>query len=304
MKNQRDCVAAPAGAATSGFSKLGPDHAERSDAGERAGTVANESPRPRPRPIRGPEPKPTCPSHSILIPHRGRQKYLDQCLASIHRSAAACGSPKYETIVIEPPDDGSVFNKSILYNRGIAKAHGDVISFIDADMLVGPRWMEGVAKLVEDPRIVRLCYRVRRLSRGRTEELFGKGDDEAAFIQALFHVYDHFELASEAYRAPDRCRPGEAVGWAHEVYGNSQFSITREKLADIRYDERYEGKGREDWEIARQMQRRYGTEYRGFIWTDAEHAMFHVWHDYNACLATWADPKFAKRHSELWEEDK
>ena len=328
MTNPKDCLVASASVATCECSKRGPARAEPSDAGGSVDTAGTGSPPPKPRTIRGPEPRPTLPSHSILIPHRGRQKYLDLCLWSIHRSAAACGSPEYETIVTEPIDPDTVFNKSALHNIAVVDARGDVLSFVDADMLVGERWMEGVGKLVEDPRIVRLCYRVRRLSRGRTEELFGmRGDSEGrpvvreldqyrdeaaisllrrnAFIKILFDLYDHFELAAEAYRAPDRCdRAQEALTHKHLVYGNSQFSITREKLADIRYDERYEGKGREDWEIARQMQRRYGDDYRGFIWTDADHAMFHIWHDHDDCWETWANPKFAKRQWDLWEKDK
>ncbi len=320
MTISKDCLVGTAGAATCESSKPArpPRVAPAVDAS--AGTAGNDLRRMKPPqpPTRGPEPNPTLPSHSILIPHRGRQKYLDLCLKSLHRSAGVCGSPEYETIVLEPTEDDIVFNKCALYNLGIAEARGDVISFLDADMLVGPRWMEGVAKLAEDPRIVRLCYRVRRLSRGRTEQLFkgpgffptlcylpdGPVEDQAAFISAMFGLYDHFELAAEAYREPDRCRPGEAIGWAHEVYGNSQFSITREKLADIRYDERYEGKGREDWEIARQMQRRYGADYRGFIWTDAEHALFHMWHDQAADDELWSNAKYAKRQFQLWEEDK
>ena len=60
-------------------------------------------------------------------------------------------------------------------------------------------------------------------------------------------------------------------------WGNSQFSITREKLGDVRYDERL-GLHCEDMDMNMMLMVKFGGDYRGRIFTEPEHAMFHLNH--------------------------
>lgn len=118
--------------------------------------------------------------HSIIIPHRNRNRQLRWCVWSIRRSAWACGlreSVDYEIIVADggsrelpmeilhpaqplvDHDHPETFNKPRLQNKGIeialadADALGDidprhhVLTFLDGDMLVGKHWMYNSLRL-------------------------------------------------------------------------------------------------------------------------------------------------------------
>jgi len=108
--------------------------------------------------------------HSIVIPNKGRDAYLQRCLLSIIESARHCGlaDDQWEVIVVgewlvgrwndgtpirfieadtTPPflklreGEPAPFWKNHLLNVGIYAAKGDVITLLDSDMLVGPRFM-------------------------------------------------------------------------------------------------------------------------------------------------------------------
>jgi len=105
--------------------------------------------------------------HSIIIPHRGRERHLAACLWSIEHSRDVCGFARdaLEFLVVDAddpfqsrvsatgiapwsatflfdPDHPALFNKPRLLNLGLRHALGDVITFLDADALVGPRFLE------------------------------------------------------------------------------------------------------------------------------------------------------------------
>ncbi len=252
--------------------------------------------------------------HSILIPHRNRNKHLEWTLWSIERSAQVVGIYDYEVIVLDSHSNTrpmpehcftdrvvavgcpmSVFNKPKLYNLGIALAHGDVLTFLDADILVGERWMEGV-NVLEDSSIIRLCYRVRNLPEEWSSRL--AGDPCEAVADAAFARWDEWPQTMECYGFHNRNKPD----YDKQPWGNSQFSVTRENLGDLRYDERYEGKGREDLEFNRQFERRYGENYRGFIRHEPDYSLLHMYHEHDN-LEEWSDPKYSQRHIEMYESE-
>ena len=164
------------------------------------------------------------------------------------------------------------FNKSRLLNRGIESARGDVITFIDADAVVAPLFMENVYRLAADPSLTKLCYRVRRMNEQDSATLLKSENTRSAICDA-FNRYDDFHLAHEGYGCPDRHMPIHPRGL---VFGNSHFSIRREVLADLRFDEEFQGRGFEDIQFNWQIWRRYIDSYKAEIVTDSDHAVLNL----------------------------
>lgn len=292
--------------------------------------------------------------HSILVPHRDRNAYLDLCIWSIKRSARICDVEDYEIVIAEhgsrqipPPSNHvrvivderpmptvmirdrpleNVFNKPRLQNVAIDEARGDVLSFVDCDALVGSMWMAGVNQLTLDPRLTRLCYRVRYLKEtwlGKLESV--DNNSRASQLAGCWKEYDapapgprtknacKYDLGFEAYRLPacdrfDRVafEPGvklgyeETDGWAAgEVFGNSQFSITRKALGDTRPNEEYAGRGNEDIEFNRSIWRAHGEHkgHVGLIRFGPEWNMFHLKHPYDPAWQGSRDAEWIKKEN-------
>lgn len=252
--------------------------------------------------------------HTIIIPHRNRHAHLAVCLWSIERSGKICGRGDFEVLVVEHgsnrrPDvkpfphvklvvdrrSMGMLNKPRLQNGGIERAGGEVLTFLDADAVVGRRWIEAADDLQRDLEITRLCYRVRYLPQGadRTlselqqpgELLDGWFADYDAKKKPPHGVEDKYRRGYEAYGNPEWNR--EECG--QPIFGNSQFSIRREALGQLRYDEDYVGRGYEDLPMIRAIWRAHGKDYRGQMVTDGEHALFHLQHGYEN--QDWYDPE-------------
>ncbi len=260
------------------------------------------------------------PSHSIIVPHRNRLQRLALCVWSIERSARICGIDDYEIIVADqgsigilpvgvtgkvrivsdlrpmsmvdtPKGPVALFNKPRAINRGIKAAQGDVLTFLDADAVVGGRWLTGAEWLASDEGAdtTRLCYRVRILPEETADEL-GPGPQADQKVGEWFRRYDEgklFTRGHEGYAAPEI----NATGcWDPRLtFGNSQFSIRGDVLGDLRCDETYIGAGYEDLEFIQSIWRQAGVDYSGVIRTKADEAMFHIysvresdWHNADA----------------------
>lgn len=260
--------------------------------------------------------------HSIIIPHRDYNRYLPHCIWSIERSAKVCGVEDYEILVVDQCSrvrpqvvapcvilltmpHGAYFNKPWMQNAGIEKAEGDVLTFLDADAIVGPKWMECVERLdrVGPMALTKLCYRLRYLPREAIDDL-----EEAAsredLVNGWFSQYDSFPIGIECYRFPDKhigdCPEGfvEKAVEDGAVFGNSPFSILRTTLGDLRFNEDFQGRGFEDLWMNREIARKFGWDgktgepgdYRAGIVTDPEHAIFHIRND----------PPQTETQKELW----
>jgi hypothetical protein len=60
------------------------------------------------------------------------------------------------------------------------------------------------------------------------------------------------------------------------TFGNSQFSMCRDVLGDLRYNEAFVGRGYEDLWFIRETWKRAPASYRAEIITDADHGLLHV----------------------------
>ncbi len=257
--------------------------------------------------------------HTIIIPHRNRNRHLELCLWSIARSIEAVGVRHVEVLVVEHGSDvkptatdrrvrvivderpmpagtittriGTVkhyenaFCKSRLLNLGIEQAQGDVITILDADAVVGLMWASG-ATLLSRVNIHRVCYRVRYIEKGEVAGLLNAEVDRDEEFNRLFRQYDRHCLAWEAYGHPAK----NAFDSHAQPWGNSQFSMRRSDIGDLRFDERYIGKGLEDIDFNRQVYEKLGVAFRGVIFTQPDYAMFHLRHDYDQ--DRWSDPAF------------
>lgn len=245
--------------------------------------------------------------HSIIIPHRNRSAHLQACLWSIRRSAEVTGVGGYEIIVRDSNLHATgTFNKSAALNHGIETSTGDYLTFLDADAIVGPRWLESVPY---GEHITRVCYRVRYLVNGLIMMSLDKTPPPIPTMDDLaFPSYDGWPLAWEAYGSPDYSPQGGPIGrgvtaeefdpdgpWQLEptrgnplIFGNSQFTIRRDVLGDLRFDETFVGRGFEDVEMIWRIYLADPRRYKGIIWTDADHAMFHLTHDYSD---EWDNPQ-------------
>jgi glycosyltransferase involved in cell wall biosynthesis len=264
--------------------------------------------------------------HSIIIPHRDFNRYLGHCLFSIERSAEVCGVHDYEVVVVDQGSRESpllghrcipgvrarliqqarsqYFNKPRAQNAGIKAARGDVLSFLDADTLVGHRWMENIrASTRLGPRaLTKICYRVRYLPEISLRELDSAADPFsparryrpglAGVMEAYCDYCDTLPIAFEGYGEAHTDRTQTEA--RQPVFGNSQFSIKRTVLGGLRFDEEFQGRGYEDIWMNREIWRHYGDDYRAGIVTDPEHALLHIKNPYPStpeALELWGPGK-------------
>ena len=233
--------------------------------------------------------------HTILIPHRDRNAHLEWCLWSIERSAQATGIYDFQVIIVdaesefepEPPvrgmvvhdqNHGHLFSKARCYNVGMALSclAGGIVTFLDADAIVGRRWLEAARCLAANS-LTRLCYRVWLLPVTELDGITASNRELAAtdWFAKCERTYvpagEFYGNTDDIYTGPDPPPP-----FGPHVFGNSQCTMRWDTLGDLEYHEGFVGRGREDQWFAREVWRRAGDAYCGALMTHPDFAMLHI----------------------------
>lgn len=247
--------------------------------------------------------------HTVIIPHANRERRLRLCLRQLEESAwhARYGrvevvivteTPTYvtprgiESTVIVSPRKGKWFNKPRLQNIGIDNARGDVLTFLDCDSLVGERFFQG-AEFALSPRVSKVWYRVRTLA----EDALDKIEKDHDYIRRQFDDYDSHAMRFEAHQLPDMDLRFGVPADNIPSFGNSQFSIAREKLGDLRADENYEGAGFEDIAFNLAIWQHFSPNYRAVPMTDPDHAILDI---QNTREEDWFSPEQHTKNGERY----
>jgi hypothetical protein len=138
----------------------------------------------------------------------------------------------------------------------------DVLTVLDADAIVGPRWFEG-ARQLRDANLIRICYRVRWLTPAEQRALVTAWPPPPGLLDRLFASADLFPSIPDTFGSGELAvLPDSATG---RIYGNSQLSICRGALGDLRFDETFVGWGSEDLDFNRRLVTRHGPDYRAML---------------------------------------
>ena len=244
------------------------------------------------------------PLHSIIIPHRNRNANLELCVWSLARSwgytlarmdleilvvdagskqCPACWNGEPVRVVLSPQQ--GTFNKSRLLNVGIEHAKGEVLTFLDADAVVGKRFLDNALRLLHDPTLTKYCYRVSTLSPESAEQLRRAVVGRDLLCDTFFERFNESTLAFEAYGEPHR--NGRFAQMDGPVFGNSQFSIRRDVLGDVRCDETFTGPGYEDIHFNFLIWKRHYDTYRAEMITEPDFSIFHIASPDGKARADW-----------------
>lgn len=252
--------------------------------------------------------------HSIIIAHRDRNEHLALCLRSLRLSASFAGIPKarWEVVVVDggsserPQNTSNVsvitsgadtpFNKSKLLNIGIEAAAGDVLTILDADAIVAPYFMWGVEHI--SPSCSKLAYRVRKVPRSVVDTHLASDSGWAALFQAK--EWERWPIGPEGHGWPHRLSPTDKKRLP--VFGNSQCSIPRCVLGDLRFDEHYVGRGFEDIDFNLRLWAQEGDRYRARLVAEPAQAMYHIDHPQFCNKSHWGEQSYNARNTQRYRQ--
>jgi len=251
--------------------------------------------------------------HSVIIPHEKRERRLRLCLDRIAKATeyaagrvevvVVCesrldysgfnfGDYPFSELVINVGRRGKWFCKPRLQNIGIDSSLGEILTFLDCDSLVGERFFQG-AEFCTSPRVSKVWYRVRALA----EEALALAESDPTYIDRQFDVYDTHAQRFEAHQLPDLDLRFGVPATNIPSFGNSQFSIARNKLGDLRADEEYEGAGFEDIAFNLAIWKQFDECYHAVPMTDADHAILDI---QNTREEDWFSPEQHVKNGERY----
>jgi hypothetical protein len=209
--------------------------------------------------------------------------------------------------IVHDRRDMPIFSRAQLMNAGIDAAGtvgrtgearrprgDDVLTALDADAIMGRYWIRA-ADLLADGALTKVTYRLRHLRAQTTRILQSHWPPPAALIDEFFQRYEMFQ------RSPETLGSGELgvyeTGNRGSIYGTSHFSIRRDVLDDLRYDERYVGWGSEDLDLNRRLVRRAGDNYNAYLETRPHWAALLLWHPYGP---DWYSPERQRANYDMF----
>ena len=236
--------------------------------------------------------------HSIIIPHHNRKDALGMCLGSLE-FAKVIGNAEVLLVDSDPgsvasfywpgvrvvrgrqqPGKGGYYSKSQAVNDGIEASRGKVITLLDCDMIVGRDFGSGYKVLLEDESITKLCYRVREFGQRSPRPTWREIAEAFARYDATDLGQPVFPLGFEGRVDPLHNRDVWDTGGdpPEPLFGNSQQSIRREVLGDLRMNEDFMGGPFEDLWLNREIFRR-ADSYKAVLAPEPGCLLFHQTHD-------------------------
>ena len=155
----------------------------------------------------------------------------------------------------------------------------DVLTVLDADAVVGPRWFDG-ARHLRRRSLIRICYRVRWLTSAGAGLLASDWPPPNGLHDRLFALSDIFPPVADTFGSGEITTvPTSTIG---RIHGNSQLSIRRGSLGDLRFDEGFVGWGSEDMDFNRRLVARHGPDYSALLDTRGSRSILFLPHAYDA----------------------
>jgi len=230
---------------------------------------------------------------SIVIPTRNKYPYLDKTLESISNQI---NIPKFEVIIINNnsnDDTDTLFykyrnkldfswisshsNKIKTYNKakdinlGVKRAKYPIITLIDSDVLLHPKFL--IQTLNKIDRVDKICHNVYYLDQWTTNNILNN---------KININYDYKQLNRAKMR-----RIGK------NILGNSHQTLSKELFLRVKYDESYEGYGCEDLDFNLRLSKYVKTSVVG-------EDCFHLFHPTNNSV-DWRNPIDLARNKEKYD---
>ena len=208
---------------------------------------------------------------SVVVPYYRAQADLDRLTAALAAQrgltgglqlvVADDGSPvpprvdpglPFDVVTVRQPDRG--FRASAARALGAEAADGDVLAFLDGDMLPEPGYLAAaLAAVAEAPRDAAVVGRRRHLAEAWLERAWAEGWRPGHEVPADARLAEPAWLR-EGYRATDDLRRADSTGYRYVI--SAVLTVAREVYEDAGgFDPAFVGYGGEDWELAHRLWR-------------------------------------------------
>ncbi|WP_312026791.1 glycosyltransferase, partial [Micrococcus luteus] len=208
---------------------------------------------------------------SVVVPYYRAQADLDRLTAALAAQrgltgglqlvVADDGSPvpprvdpglPFDVVTVRQQDRG--FRASAARALGAEAADGDVLAFLDGDMLPEPGYLAAaLAAVAAAPRDAAVVGRRRHLAEAWLERAWAEGWRPGDEVPADARLAEPAWLR-EGYRATDGLRRADSTGYRYVI--SAVLAVAREVYEDAGgFDPAFVGYGGEDWELAHRLWR-------------------------------------------------
>ncbi|MCR4489381.1 glycosyltransferase, partial [Micrococcus luteus] len=211
------------------------------------------------------------PAVSVVVPYYRAQADLDRLTAALAAQEGVAGglqlvvaddgSPvpprldpglPFDVVTVRQQDRG--FRASAARALGAEAADGDVLAFLDGDMLPEPGYLTAALTAVaQAPRDAAVVGRRRHLAEAWLERAWAHGWRPGHEVPADARLAEPAWLR-EGYRATDDLRRADSTGYRYVI--SAVLTVAREVYEDGGgFDPAFVGYGGEDWELAHRLWR-------------------------------------------------